>query len=103
MLTIGTMILINLSRPSQRAIVKVVGRFQGRQVSRRSFSDAAKPQRLEEVAREIYVSPTSRSLQTLAYVGAATQLFFWGNLAQWAATGYHVNDNNNTGRWFFWY
>lgn len=80
--------------------MNVAGRFQGRQVvSRRSFSDATKPQQSEEVAREIYVSSTSRSLQTLAYVGAATQIFFWGNLAQWAAAGYAVKDKYNPGLW----
>ena len=45
-----------------------------------------------KAAQEVFVSPASRSLQVLCYVGAATQFIFWGNLAQWAGTGYAVKD-----------
>lgn len=104
MLTVGTMILINLSRYPPRASVKIAGRFHGRQiVPRRYVSNATSPGRSPEVAREIYLSPTSRSLQSLAYVGAVTQIFFWGNLAQWAATGYAVKDTYNSGLCLVWY
>src|SRR5579871_3361124 len=41
-----------------------------------------------ETLKELFVAPISRSRQVLAYVGAATQIIFWGNLAQWASTGY---------------
>jgi hypothetical protein len=45
-----------------------------------------------ESTREVFYSPVSNTRQVLAYLGAATQLIFWGNLAQWAGTGYAVKD-----------
>lgn len=42
--------------------------------------------------QEVFYSPVSNTRQVLAYVGAATQVIFWGNLAQWAGTAYAVKD-----------
>jgi hypothetical protein len=42
--------------------------------------------------QEVFYAPVSNTRQVLAYVGAATQLIFWGNLAQWAGTAYAVKD-----------
>jgi hypothetical protein len=46
----------------------------------------------EVVPQELFVAPSSKSRLVLAYVGAATQLVFWGNLAQWAGSGYAAKD-----------
>ena len=43
-------------------------------------------------SQEVFYSPISNTHQVLAYVGAATQLIFWGNLAQWAGTAYALKD-----------
>ena len=60
--------------------------------SRRIVQKSVLTQRSGEVAQEVFLAPASKPLQILCYVGAATQLIFWGNLAQWAGTGYAVKD-----------
>jgi hypothetical protein len=60
-------------------------KFVSRQASRDVRARAGSTQ-------EVYYSPVSNARQVLAYVGAATQLIFWGNLAQWAGTAYAVKD-----------
>jgi hypothetical protein len=39
-------------------------------------------------ADELFFAPLSRSRHIMAYLAAATQIIFWGNLSHWAATGY---------------
>jgi hypothetical protein len=47
---------------------------------------------MKDAPRELYIAPASQSRQILAYIGAATQILFWGNLAQWAGSAYAVKD-----------
>ena len=49
-------------------------------------------QQRDEATVELFSAPAHRFRPILAYVGAATQLIFWGNLAQWAGVGYAVKD-----------
>ena len=44
------------------------------------------------MAEEIFYAPIPKSRYVLVYLGAATQLIFWGNLAQWAGTAYVIKD-----------
>src|SRR5271167_926503 len=53
---------------------------------------SSSPPGSEEAAHEVFIAPASKPLQILCYVGAATQFIFWGNLAEWAGTGYVVKD-----------
>jgi hypothetical protein len=46
----------------------------------------------DAVTEEVFVSQSSQVRHTLAYLAAATQIFFWGNLAQLAGSGYAVKD-----------
>jgi hypothetical protein len=85
--------ILNVFSHSQRVSLKAKGHFLlQRLVPLRHVSYSTRPSRPQEVAQELYSAPASRSRQILAYVGAATQVFFWGNLAQWAATAYAVKD-----------
>ena len=44
------------------------------------------------VLQEIFRAPDAKSRHVLTYLGAITQVVFWGNLAQWAGTGYVTKD-----------
>src|SRR5579859_896296 len=68
-----------------------IGRLQ-RLLLLRFNSQHARAFKGKDSPREIFVAPASNSRQVLAYIGAATQILFWGNLSQWAATGYAVKD-----------
>ena len=46
----------------------------------------------KETSQEIFIAPPLKARQVLAWMSAAMQLVFWGNLAQWAWTGYTVKD-----------
>jgi TMEM70/TMEM186/TMEM223 protein family len=57
----------------------------------------AKPKRppADPLAQEIYYAPPPRLRYILVGMVSASQVIFWGNLGQWAATGYTVKDEYN--------
>jgi len=65
--------------------IRFIIRFASQQASRDARARVG-------TSYEVFYSPVSNARQVLAYVGAATQLVFWGNLAQWAGTAYAVKD-----------
>jgi len=61
-------------------------RNSGNVLFREITQDAALPS--ASSSRELFVAPMSGRRHVFAYLAAATQIVFWGNLAHWAATGY---------------
>jgi hypothetical protein len=66
-----------------------------RLVSKPALTPRPKPTVTEQPVpqlQDIFRAPEVKSRHILAHIGALTQIVFWGNLAQWAGTGYVIRD-----------